>query len=106
MTVGDDIEIHPENSADHCCRGQYASHYRHHFHYFIHLIADGGRAHTCHEVSLFLSQPNAFNREYLKDGFSSLSNNQKIKKLKSLPPHFSKSNNLLLFWKILFGKKN
>lgn len=32
----------------------------------IHMIADGGRAHTSHEVALFLSYPNAVNRDYLK----------------------------------------
>jgi transposase len=33
----------------------------------IHIIADGGSAHTSHEVSLFLSYPNAVNRDYLKN---------------------------------------
>jgi transposase len=33
----------------------------------IHIIADGGSAHTSHEVALFLSQPNAVNRDYLKN---------------------------------------
>ena len=32
----------------------------------IHIIADGGSAHTSKDVALFLSQPNAVNREYLK----------------------------------------
>lgn len=32
----------------------------------IHIIADGGRAHTSHDVALFLSQPNAVNRNYLR----------------------------------------
>jgi transposase len=32
----------------------------------IHIIADGGSAHTSHEVALFLSKPNAVNRDYLK----------------------------------------
>jgi len=32
----------------------------------IHIIADGGSAHTSHEVALFLSYSNAFNRDYLK----------------------------------------
>lgn len=32
----------------------------------IHIIADGGRAHTSYDVALFLSQPNAVNRDYLK----------------------------------------
>ena len=36
----------------------------------IHIIADGGAAHTSHEVALFLSQPNAFNREYLKNSYN------------------------------------
>jgi len=31
----------------------------------IHIIADGGSAHTSNEVALFLSQPNAVNRLYL-----------------------------------------
>lgn len=31
----------------------------------IHIIADGSGAHTSHEVALFLSKPNAFNRDYL-----------------------------------------
>lgn len=35
----------------------------------IHIIADGGSAHTCHEVALFLSQPNAVNRDYLKKAY-------------------------------------
>ena len=48
----------------------------------IHLIADGGRAHTCHEVSLYLSQHNAFNREYLKNthGINLPSNNSMLTK--------------------------
>lgn len=32
----------------------------------IHIIADGGSAHTSQNVALFLSQANAVNREYLK----------------------------------------
>ena len=32
----------------------------------IHIIADGGRAHTSYDVALFLSQPNAVNRDYLR----------------------------------------
>ena len=32
----------------------------------IHIIADGGSAHTSHEVSLFLQRSNAVNRDYLK----------------------------------------
>ena len=32
----------------------------------IHIIADGGSAHTSHDVALFLSQPNAVNRDYLR----------------------------------------
>lgn len=32
----------------------------------IHIIADGGSAHTSHEVALFLSHPNAVHREYLR----------------------------------------
>jgi transposase len=31
----------------------------------IHIIADGGRSHTSHDVALFLSEPNAVNRDYL-----------------------------------------
>lgn len=31
----------------------------------IHIIADGGGAHTANDVALFLSQPNAVNRDYL-----------------------------------------
>lgn len=31
----------------------------------IHIIADGGGAHTSYDVALFLSQPNAVNRDYL-----------------------------------------
>ena len=31
----------------------------------IHIIADGGGAHTSHDVALFLSHPNAVNRDYL-----------------------------------------
>ncbi len=31
----------------------------------IHIIADGGSAHTSHDVALFLSQPNAVHRDYL-----------------------------------------
>jgi transposase len=33
----------------------------------IHIIADGGGAHTSHEVALFLLQPNAVNRDYFKN---------------------------------------
>ncbi len=33
----------------------------------IHIIADGGSAHTSHEVALFLSEANAVNRDYLKN---------------------------------------
>ena len=32
----------------------------------IHIIADGGSAHTSQDVALFLSQPNAVNRDYLR----------------------------------------
>jgi len=32
----------------------------------IHIIADGGSAHTSHEVALFLRHSNAVNRDYLK----------------------------------------
>jgi transposase len=32
----------------------------------IHIIADGGAAHTSQDVALFLSQPNAVNRDYLR----------------------------------------
>lgn len=35
----------------------------------IHIIADGGGAHTSHEVALFLSQPHAVNRNYLKNTY-------------------------------------
>jgi transposase len=36
----------------------------------IHIIADGGRAHTSHEVALFLRHPNAVNRDYLKKTYT------------------------------------
>lgn len=36
----------------------------------IHIIADGSRAHTCHEVALYLSQPNAVNREHLSNTYN------------------------------------
>lgn len=32
----------------------------------IHIIADGGSAHTSQDVALFLSQPNAVHRDYLR----------------------------------------
>jgi len=32
----------------------------------IHIIADGGSAHTSHDVALFLSQPSAVHRDYLR----------------------------------------
>jgi transposase len=35
----------------------------------IHIIADGGAAHTSHDVALFLSQPNAVNRDYLSKNY-------------------------------------
>ena len=35
----------------------------------IHIIADGGSAHTSNEVSLFLSEPNAVNRLYLEQNY-------------------------------------
>jgi transposase len=35
----------------------------------IHIIADGGGAHTSHDVALFLSQPNAVNRDYLSKNY-------------------------------------
>lgn len=35
----------------------------------IHIIADGGSAHTSREVSLFLAYPNAVNRDYLKNTY-------------------------------------
>ena len=35
----------------------------------IHMIADGGSAHTSHEVALFLRHPNAVNRDYLKKAY-------------------------------------
>ncbi len=36
----------------------------------IHLIADGGRAHTSQEVDLFLLKSNAVNKAYLKEQYS------------------------------------
>jgi transposase len=36
----------------------------------IHIIADGGSAHTSHEVALFLSYPDAFNRDYLNKTYT------------------------------------
>jgi transposase len=35
----------------------------------IHVIADGGGAHTSQEVALFLGLPDAVNREYLKNNY-------------------------------------
>jgi len=35
----------------------------------IHVIADGGRAHTANEVQLFLSESNAVNRLYLEETY-------------------------------------
>jgi transposase len=35
----------------------------------IHIIADGGRAHTSEEVKLFLSESKAVNKAYLKDQY-------------------------------------
>ena len=35
----------------------------------IHVIADRGCAHTCHEVNLFLSEANAVNRAYLENTY-------------------------------------
>jgi transposase len=35
----------------------------------IHVIADGGKAHTANEVQLFLSESNAVNRLYLKETY-------------------------------------
>ncbi len=35
----------------------------------IHIIADGGGAHTSNEVGLFLSEPNALNRLYLDEAY-------------------------------------
>lgn len=35
----------------------------------IHIIADGGSAHTSHEVALFLRHSNAVNRDYLKNTY-------------------------------------
>ncbi|MCP5062260.1 MAG: hypothetical protein GY936_07350 [Ignavibacteriae bacterium] len=36
---------------------------------FIHLIADGGRAHTCTEVGAFLGIKDPFNRKYLENNY-------------------------------------
>ncbi len=36
---------------------------------FIHLIADGGSAHTCAEVGAFLGIKDPFNRKYLEDNY-------------------------------------
>lgn len=46
----------------------------------IHVIADGGRAHTSHEVALFLCLPHAVNREYLAKNYDIKlpSNKQKL----------------------------
>lgn len=64
----------------------------------IHLIADGGQAHTCHAVSLYLSQPNAFNRDYLKNkhGIDLPSNNSVLTKkiIKALQMVFDEDNEL------------
>jgi transposase len=35
----------------------------------IHIIADGGSAHTSHDVALFLSQPHAVHRDYFKKNY-------------------------------------
>lgn len=46
----------------------------------IHVIADGGRAHTSYEVALFLCLPHAVNREYLEKNYDIKlpSNKQKL----------------------------
>lgn len=52
----------------------------------IHIIADGGSAHTSNEVALFLSQPNAVNRLYLEQTYAiELPGNNQVltKKIKS-----------------------
>jgi len=52
----------------------------------IHIIADGGRAHTSHEVDLFLGKSNAVNKVYLNEvyGVELPSNTQKLSlKMKS-----------------------
>lgn len=52
----------------------------------IHIIADGGSAHTSHDVALFLSQPNAVHRDYLRKTYGiELPGNKTVltKKLKS-----------------------
>lgn len=36
----------------------------------IHIIADGGSAHTSHDVALFLSQADAVHRDYLRKAYS------------------------------------
>lgn len=64
----------------------------------IHIIADGGSAHTSHEVALFLSQPNAVNRDYLSKTYEiKLPGNNVIltKKLKKKLDHVLKRETLL-----------
>jgi transposase len=48
----------------------------------IHIILDGGKAHTANEVKLFLSDSNAVNRLYLQENYGILlpSNNTKLSK--------------------------
>ncbi|MCX8470879.1 MAG: hypothetical protein ORN55_03810, partial [Chitinophagaceae bacterium] len=35
----------------------------------IHIIVDGGKAHTANEVQLFLSKSNSVNRLYLEENY-------------------------------------
>jgi transposase len=64
----------------------------------IHIIADGGRAHTSHDVALFLSQPHAVNRDYLQKNYEinlPANNTVLTKKLKNKLSEILKKETLL-----------
>lgn len=71
----------------------------------IHIIADGGSAHTSHEVALFLRHSNAVNRDYLKTTYEiNLPGSTTIlsKKMKTELVHVLEKESLLFENKLVF----
>ncbi len=53
----------------------------------IHLIADGGGAHTCKEVGAYLGIKDPFNRKYLEDYYQIKlpANNKQLREIEKKP---------------------
>jgi transposase len=74
----------------------------------IHLIADGGKAHTCVEVGEFLGIKDPFNRKYLEDNYQIKIPSPRVKltgKLKKQLDQVLSKEPLLTTNKVIFEKK-